>query len=81
MKTISAGEFKIHFSAVMEQVNAGREIAVTYENNADIIGYFLPEKTKRKSGIPEGKAAFTFGQDWDMTTEEFLEVYQFSSSE
>ena len=75
MKTMSVGEFKTHFSEVIEQVKAGEEIAVTYGKKKEVVGYFLPEKPQkpnRKLGILEGKATFTFGPDWEMTTEELL---------
>jgi antitoxin (DNA-binding transcriptional repressor) of toxin-antitoxin stability system len=75
MKTMTVGEFKTHFSDVIERVKAGEEIAVTYGKKKEVVGYFLPEKPqkpKRQLGILEGKATFTFGPDWEMTTEEFL---------
>ena len=44
MKTISVGEFKTHFSHILEQVKAGEEFAVTYGKKKTVVGYFLPEK-------------------------------------
>jgi antitoxin (DNA-binding transcriptional repressor) of toxin-antitoxin stability system len=75
MKTMSVGEFKTHFSDVIEQVKAGEEIAVTYGRKKELIGYFSPEKQqkpKRNLGILEGKATFTFAPDSDVTAEDFL---------
>jgi len=75
MKTMSVGEFKTHFSEVLEQVKAGEEFAVTYGKKKQVVGYFLPEKhdqPKIKLGIAEGKAKFTFSDDFKMTEEEFL---------
>jgi antitoxin (DNA-binding transcriptional repressor) of toxin-antitoxin stability system len=75
MKTMSVGEFKTHFSEVIDQVKAGEEIAVTYGKKKEVVGYFLPEKTKkpkRKLGILEGKVEVIFKPDFEMTTEEFL---------
>jgi len=75
MKTMSVGEFKTHFSDVIEQVKAGEEIEVTYGKKKELIGYFSPKKTqkpKRKLGILEGKAKVIFGPDFDMSEEEFL---------
>lgn len=72
---MSVGEFKTHFSEVIKQVKAGEEIAVTFGKKKEIVGYFMPDasqKPKRKLGILEGKATFTFGSDFEMTTEEFL---------
>ena len=75
MKTMSVGEFKTHFSDVLEQVKAGEKIAVTFGKKKEIVGYFLPEmpqQPKRKLGILEGKATFSFDSDFEITDEEFL---------
>jgi antitoxin (DNA-binding transcriptional repressor) of toxin-antitoxin stability system len=75
MKTMTVGEFKTHFSDVIEQVKAGEKIAVTYGKKKAIIGYFSPEKPqkpKRKLGILEGKVEVIFKPDFEMTIEEFL---------
>ena len=72
---MTVGEFKTHFSEVLEQVKAGEEIAVTYGKKKEVVGYFLPEKPqkpKRKLGILEGKIEVIFMPDFEMTTEEFL---------
>ena len=75
MKTMSATEFKAHFSDVLAAVKLGETIAVTYGRKKEIIGYFvreIPERPKLILGILEGKATFTFGPDWEMTSEELL---------
>ncbi len=75
MKTMSVGEFKTHFSEVLEQVKAGEEIAVTYGKKKEVVGYFLPEKPqkpKRQLGLLKGKVEVIFKPDFEMTTEEFL---------
>ncbi|RKR81184.1 prevent-host-death family protein [Mucilaginibacter gracilis] len=76
MKSMTVGEFKAHFSDVIEQVKAGEQIEVTYGKRKEVIGYFQPNltdsKPKRKLGILEGKATAIFMDDWEMTEEEFL---------
>ncbi len=76
MKTMSVGEFKTHFSDVIEQVKSGEKIAVTFGKKRKVVGYFLPEipeaKGKRKLGILEGKASVNFHPDFKITEEEFL---------
>ncbi|MGZ3874674.1 MAG: type II toxin-antitoxin system Phd/YefM family antitoxin [Mucilaginibacter sp.] len=75
MKIMSVGEFKTHFSEVVERVKSGENFAVTFGKKKEIVGYFLPElpdQGKRKLGILEGKAKFTFSDDFKMSTEEFL---------
>ena len=46
---MSVGEFKTHFSEVIEQVKAGERVAVTFGKKKEVVGYFLPE-------IPGSKA-------------------------
>jgi len=75
MKTMTVGEFKTHFSDVIEQVKEGEKIAVTFGKKKEIVGYFIPElphEPKRQLGILEGKVKFTFAPDFKMTEEEFL---------
>jgi antitoxin (DNA-binding transcriptional repressor) of toxin-antitoxin stability system len=76
MKTMTVGEFKAHFSEVLEQVKAGVGIAVTYGKKKDIIGYFVPKQkgttTKRKLGLLNGKAEVIFNDDFKISEEEFL---------
>jgi len=72
---MSVGEFKTHFSEVLEQVKFGEDFAVTHGRKKEVVGYFTkekPKKPKRKLGILEGKVEVTFMPDFKMTTEEFL---------
>lgn len=74
---MSVGEFKTHFSNVIERVKSGEKIAVTFGKKKEVIGYFLPDlpqsDVKRKLGILQGKAKVTFRPDFKMTEEEFIE--------
>ncbi|WP_316847612.1 prevent-host-death protein [Pedobacter psychrodurus] len=75
MKTMSVGEFKAHFSEVLEDVKAGIGIAVTYGRKKEVIGYFVPdleENNERKIGMLDGKAEIIFKDDFKITEEEFL---------
>ena len=75
MKTMSVGEFKTHFSDVLELVKLGEKIAVTFGKKKEIIGYFLPEiseKPKRILGILEGKAKVVFQSDFKISEDDFL---------
>jgi antitoxin (DNA-binding transcriptional repressor) of toxin-antitoxin stability system len=76
MKTMTIGEFKTHFSQVIEQVKAGEKIAVTFGKKKEVVGYFTPDEPqpeKRKLGILNGKAKAIFSPDFKFTsTEEFL---------
>ena len=77
MKTITVGEFKAHFSAVLEQVKAGMSFAVIYGRKKEIVGYFLPvsqfANQKRKLGMLEGKADVTFKDDFKMAEQALVE--------
>ena len=75
MKKMTVGEFKTHFSEVIEQVRDGEKIAVTFGKKKEIVGYFLPElpqQPKRQLGILKGKAKVIFRDDFKITEEEFL---------
>jgi len=49
MKTMSVGEFKTHFSEVLEQVKAGEEIAVTYGKKKKWLAIFSQKNHKRQN--------------------------------
>jgi hypothetical protein len=76
MKTMSVGEFKAHFSEVLEDIKAGIGIAVTFGRKKEVIGYFVPDLEKsnseRKIGMLDGKAEIIFKDDFKITEEEFL---------
>ncbi|SHM04187.1 type II toxin-antitoxin system Phd/YefM family antitoxin [Mucilaginibacter sp. OK098] len=77
MRSISVIEFKNSFSEIIKQVKAGEEFAITEDNKSEAIGYFVKQifkPKKRKLGLLEGKAAFTFGSDFEMTENEFLNL-------
>jgi antitoxin (DNA-binding transcriptional repressor) of toxin-antitoxin stability system len=76
MKTVTIGEFKANFSEYAEKVQKGLELIVTHGRKRKKIFKVMPiqeERTpKRKIGTLVGKATVVFGDDWKMTTEEFL---------
>ena len=76
MKTMTVGEFKAHFSDVVEQVKAGAGFAVTYGRKKEIVGYFLPGsqmlKPKRQLGIVKDKVQVSFKPDYQITEEDML---------
>ena len=74
MKTMTVGEFKTHFSEVIEQVKKGEEIAVTYGKKKEIIGYFKPEvkviKRERSIGLFDKMEGYFMADNFCETTEE-----------
>lgn len=73
---MSVGEFKAHFSEVLEDIKAGIGIAVTFGRKKEVIGYFVPDleknESERKIGMLDGKAEIIFKEDFEITEEEFL---------
>jgi len=76
MKILTVGEFKAHFSEVLNDVRNGREVGVSYGKKKELLGVFTPaphkRKFKRKLGLLEGKATFKILPGFKMTDEEFL---------
>ncbi|SMO59350.1 type II toxin-antitoxin system Phd/YefM family antitoxin [Gracilimonas mengyeensis] len=75
-KKMSVGEFKTHFSKVIEWVKSGKKVAVTFGKKKEVVGYFVPQEHegegKRQLGKLDGKATAVFNKDFKMTEEEFL---------
>ena len=78
MKSLPVGEFKAHFSEVLEKVQQGESIGVLYGKNkkpvAKLVPMNEPKKKKRKLGILEGKVKFKFAKNFKMTDEELLDM-------
>lgn len=75
MKTISVGDFKTHFSAMLKLVEGGEKIAITYGRKKEIKALLVPnefKKSKRKLGILEGKASFAFVGGHNTKPQEFF---------
>jgi antitoxin (DNA-binding transcriptional repressor) of toxin-antitoxin stability system len=78
MKAMAVGEFKTRFSEVLEEVKSGNNVEILYGKAKKPVAMVVPypEKSnkKRKIGILDGKAEIIFGDDFEMTTEELLEM-------
>jgi antitoxin (DNA-binding transcriptional repressor) of toxin-antitoxin stability system len=78
MKTMTVGDLKTRFSEVLQEVQAGEEIAVTFGKKKEIIAYLIPKSarksTKRTLGILANKGKVTFQKDFTITEEEFLSL-------
>ena len=77
MKTYTVGDFKTHFSEIMDMVQEGEEIYVTYGKRKEVIAQIIPfkkkeKKKKRKLGGLKGKVTVKFMPDWEMSDEELL---------
>ncbi|MBK8506854.1 MAG: prevent-host-death protein [Saprospiraceae bacterium] len=77
MKTLSVGEFKTRFSEVIDWIEKGETIEVTFGKSKKIIGYFSSKKEpnlprpKRKIGILEDRIQYEM-KNWIITNEEMI---------
>ena len=78
MKTLPVGEFKTHFSKVIDDVKSGEEIIITYgrkkENIAVVVPYSIyKKKNKIKLGLLKD-IKIKINDDFKMTEEELLNL-------
>lgn len=75
MKTFAVGDFKAHFSEMLELVRSGEEIIISYgkkkENVAVLIPYAAYKTKKIRLGLLQDKS-FKVHDDFKMTEEELL---------
>ncbi len=73
MKTLSVGEFKSHFSDVLDEVKAGESIGIVYGRSKTPVAMLVPFDESRFSerplGLLEGRASVTFHDDWEIAPE------------
>ncbi len=76
MKSLPVGEFKTHFSEIMEQVKSGEEIIITYGRKKESIAVVVPYRDyKKKNKIKLGSLSnkkMVIKDDYSMTPEELL---------
>ena len=77
MKTFAVGDFKTHFSEMIERVRSGEEIIISYgkkkENVAVLIPYAAYKTKKIRLGLLQDKS-FKIHDDFKMTEEELLDL-------
>ena len=77
MKSFPVGEFKTHFSQIIEWVRSGEEILITYgkkkENVAVVIPYSAYKSKKIRLGLLQDKA-FKIHDDFSMSEEALLDL-------
>ena len=76
MKALAVGEFKSHFSEVLEDVKRGEEFVVCFGRKKEKVAVLIPyEKYIQKPvvlGVLEGKVKYRIHDDFKMSDEEFL---------
>ena len=79
MKTLQVGEFKSHFSEVIENIKKGEEVAISFGKKKEKIAVLVPyskyiKKVSRKIGLLENKASFTLSSDFKVSDEAFFNL-------
>ena len=74
MKQMTVGDFKAHFSSVLEEVMQGEEIQILYGRAKKPVACFskINETKKRKKrpiGLYEGKASYWEDETFEITPE------------
>lgn len=78
MRTYTVGEFKTHFSEILEWVKTGEKVAITYGKGKRIVAYLAPPETlpqaRRQLGLLAGKVQILFKDGFSISEEEFLQA-------
>lgn len=77
MKTLPIGEFKTHFSDVLDRVQQGEEIAVSYGRKKEKIAVIVPyshykQPAKRALGVMAADASCRVKGDFKISTKDFF---------
>jgi prevent-host-death family protein len=77
MKILPVGEFKTHFSQVLEMVKQGEEIIISYGRKKENIAVVIPytaykERNRLRLGALEKKGKYTLREGYEMTEEEMV---------
>lgn len=79
MKTLQVGEFKSHFSEVIEYIKKGEDVAISFRKKKEKIAVLIPyakyaKKNNRKIGLLEKKATFKMSPDFKITDDDLLNL-------
>lgn len=79
MKTLPVGEFKTHFSEVLEDIKKGDEVAISYGKKKEKIAVLVPYakyagKSTRTIGILEKKASYRISDDFTIADEDLFDL-------
>jgi antitoxin (DNA-binding transcriptional repressor) of toxin-antitoxin stability system len=78
MRTLTIGEFKARFSAILTAVQAGESVIVCYGRKKERVAALVPYADfaagvgKRPLGILKGKGSFSLGKDFAIRDEDLL---------
>jgi prevent-host-death family protein len=77
MQTMTVGEVKAHFSEVLDKVQKGEDVVISFGKKKEKIAVLVPfshyqRKPQRTLGLLEGKASFTLKDEFAVSDEELL---------
>lgn len=77
MRTMTVSEFKAHFSEVLDLVQGGEDVIISYGKKKEKIAVLVPfanypGKPRRILGLLAGKATFSIADDFKITDDELL---------
>ena len=79
MQTMTVSEFKSHFSDVLDLVQHGEDVVISYGKKKEKIAVLVPfssyeGKPQRTLGLLAGKASFKIAEDFKITDDELLSL-------
>ena len=79
MQTMTVGHFKSHFSEVLDLVQHGEDIVISYGKKKEKIAVLVPfdryeGKPQRIIGLLAGKASFSTSADFKISDDELLSL-------
>jgi len=77
MQTMTVGRFKAHFSEVLDLVQQGEDIVISYGKKKEKIAVLVPYdryegKPQRTLGLLADKASFAIAKDFKISDDELL---------
>jgi antitoxin (DNA-binding transcriptional repressor) of toxin-antitoxin stability system len=79
MQTMTVGHFKSHFSQVLDFVQQGEDVVISYGKKKSKIAVLVPfdryeGKPKRVLGLLSGKASFSISTDFKISDDDLLSL-------
>jgi prevent-host-death family protein len=79
MQTMTVSQFKTHFSEVLDLVQQGEDIVISYGKKKEKIAVLIPfanyeGKPQRTLGLLAGKATFALAHDFKVSDDELLSL-------
>ncbi|MBC7961628.1 MAG: type II toxin-antitoxin system Phd/YefM family antitoxin [Steroidobacteraceae bacterium] len=79
MQTMTVGHFKSHFSQVLDFVQHGEDVVISYGKKKEKIAVLVPYdryegKPQRILGLLAGKASFSISSDFKVSDDELLSL-------